>query len=285
MAKNTDLHMHSIYSDGNISPKEIIRKAKQIGLEYIALTDHNSTEGVEEAIKEGEKVGIQVIPAIEIRAENDEVLGYFIDYKNEKFKKEIKKLQYNVLKRVKKIILGMNKDGIEIKFSDLVDKYSPNKNNLMEIHAIRLIMDSGYGEKSRKGISELFGKYVSGVPIKEPSVADMIKLIRKYNGVPVLAHPWVSKDSKKLLEDENFRKLMGAGLKGIEIDNGDHDERRSPEIIKRIKYLAKKYSLIVTSGSDFHRVEPKGEWFYHNLGKNNCDDKVVEQLRKLAKIR
>lgn len=285
MAKNSDLHTHSYYSDGYLSPAEVIRRAKAKGVRHFALTDHNSIEGVAETVKEGRKIGVNVIPAIEIRAKEDEVLGYFIDYKNNQFRKEIKKLQDNVTERVKKIVLRINKDGIKIKFSDLVNKYKPNKDNLMEIHAIRHLIDLGYGESSRKGIGGLWAKYVKVIPYKEISVIDSIKLIKKFGGVPVLAHPWCEASAKKLLEDKEFRKLIRAGLEGIEIDNGDRDERRDSEIISRIKHLAKKYGLIITSGSDFHRGEKSREWRYHNLGMCNCDDKVVEELRKLAKIK
>ena len=86
--KNSDLHTHSIHSDGDLSPSEVVKLAKKRGVKNLALSDHNSISGIDEAILEGNKQGVNIIPAVEIRAEEDEVLGYFIDYKNEKFKNE-----------------------------------------------------------------------------------------------------------------------------------------------------------------------------------------------------
>lgn len=277
--RNSDLHTHSFYSDGDLSPSEVVKLAKNKGVRTLALTDHNSISGIEEAIIEGKKQGINIIPAIEIRAEEDEVLGYFIDYKNKELQREILQIQKVLVTKVKKIIKNLNKKGIEVSFEDLEKKYYPNK-NFMEIHLVKYLASKGHGT-----IRELFDKYMKEdsetyVKIKEISVIEAIKLIKKYNGVPVLAHPWVDSKSKSLLEENNFKKLIDAGLKGIEIDNGDRDERRDEKIIKRIQELAKKYNLIITSGSDFH-----GEYLVkatgcHQIGENNCDGSVVEELKK-----
>ncbi len=276
--KNSDLHAHSYYSDGDLPPSEVVKLAKQKGIKNLALADHNSFDGVAEAIEEGKKQGVNIIPAIEIRAKEDEVLGYFIDYQNEEFKKEVLKIQENLIDRVKKIIAKLNKKGIEVIFNDLIKKYYPNR-NFMEIHLIKYLKSIGLG-----GIGVLWPKYISKegetyVPVKEISVLKAIKLIKKYGGVPVLAHPWVELHSKELLREEKFKKLVKAGLKGIEIDNGDRDDRRDEQTLEKIRELAKKYNLIITSGSDFH-----GEYLVqatkcHGLGDYNCDEEVVEKLK------
>ena len=273
--KDSDLHTHSLYSDGELSPSSVVKLARSRGIKNLALTDHNSVEGVNEAIKEGERIGVSVIPGIEIRAEEDEVLGYFIDYENKEFKKEIESIQNNLINRVKKIIVKLNKLGIKVSFKDLLKKYNPNK-NFMEIHLIKYLESMGLGKRR-----DLWKKFISEsgetfVPIKEISVVEVVKLIRKYGGVPVLAHPWVEPSSKKLLEDENFQKLIDAGLLGIELDNGDRDERRDKRTVRRIKQLAKKYNLIVTSGSDFH-IESGGKGD-DKMSKHNCSNKVVNRL-------
>ncbi len=279
--KNSDLHVHSYYSDGDLSPLEVVKLAKQKGIKNLALADHNSISGITEAISEGKKVGINIIPAIEIRAEEDEVLGYFIDYKNEKLKKEIKEIQDNLIERVKKIIKKLNKKKIAISFNNLLERYYPNT-NFMEIHIIKYLNSKGYGE-----IRELFPKYIldkkgnTYVPIKEISVVDAIKLVKKFGGVPVLAHPWVTPESKKLLTKDNFEKLIKAGLKGIEIDNGDRDERRDKQTLEQIKELAKRYNLIATSGSDFHGEYLVKSTKCHDIGNYNCDEKIVEKLKLL----
>jgi len=188
------------------------------------------------------------------------------------------KIQEVLVNKVKDILIKLNKKGIKVDFKDLEKEYYPNK-NFMEIHLVKYLVSKGHGT-----IRELFDKYMregteTYVKIKEISVIEAIKLIKKFGGVPVLAHPWVDSKSKSLLEEKNFKKLVGAGLKGIEIDNGDRDERRDEKTIKRIQDLAKKYNLVITSGSDFH-----GEYLVkatgcHKIGNNNCDEKVVKDLR------
>ncbi|MBU3906704.1 MAG: PHP domain-containing protein [Nanoarchaeota archaeon] len=283
--KNSDLHVHSYYSDGDLPPSQVVKLAKQKGIKNLALTDHNSFDGVLEAIKEGKKQGVNVIPAIEIRAKEDEVLGYFIDYKNEKFRREMKKIQNNLIKRVKKIIIKLNKKGIDVSFEDLLKKYYPNTTNLMEIHLIKYLKFKGYGD-----IRELWPRYISKggetyVPIKEISVIDSIKLVKKFGGIPILAHPWVNPSSRELLHEKNFKKLIKSGLRGIEVDNGDRDERRDKKTLDKIQKLAKRYGLILTSGSDFHGDYLVKATKCHDIGDYNCDEKVVEQLKELRGLR
>ena len=280
--KNTDLHIHSIYSDGDLSPKEIIHKAKRNGVKNLAVTDHNSVKGVEEAIREGKKVGINVIPGIEVTAEGGEVLGYFINYKSKKLKQEEEKIQGRSIRRIKKMILKLNKKGIAINFSDLIERYKPNR-NFTKVHVVKFMSKqkgADYRELLKKYASKGTDTYVS---YKRLSITEAIKLIKKYNGIPVLAHPWCEPTSKNLLEEKNLRKLIKLGLKGIEIDQGDRDERRDKKFVEKIRHLGKKYNLIITSGSDFHGDYLINICKNHELGKNNCDEKVVEQLRKLAK--
>jgi predicted metal-dependent phosphoesterase TrpH len=275
---NTDLHTHSIYSDGVLHPKEVVREAKEKGILNLALTDHNSIDGIEEAISEGKKIGINIIPGIEIRAKEDEVLGYFIYYKNPDLKKEIKKLQGVHIKINKIVIKEINKKGIKISYKDVLKEYYPNV-DLMEIHIIRYLNKSGYGE-----VKDLWKEYMAPLwkgPLYSDvvSVVDAIKLIKKYGGIPVLAHPWAEPCSKVLLSEEKFKELVDAGLQGIEIDNGDRDERRDDKTLEKINALAAKYKLVVTSGSDFHGDKKSRELGIHQISMHNCNDKTIKELK------
>lgn len=276
--KNTDLHTHSIYSDGVLHPKEVVIEAKEKGIKNLSLTDHNSIDGVEEAIAEGKKIGVNVIPGIEIRAKEDEVLGYFINYKNPNLRKEVKKLQEVHTKINKIVIKEINKKGINISYEDILKEYAPNV-DLMEIHIIRYLNKLGYG-----GIGDLWKEHMAPLwkgPLysDEISVINAIKLIKKYKGVPVLAHPWVEPCSKALLSEENFKEIIEVGLQGIEIDNGDRDERRDNATLKKIKSLAARYNLVITSGSDFHGDAKGRELGIHQIGMHNCNDKIIKELK------
>lgn len=272
---NTDLHTHTCCSDGGLSPSEVVRLAKQKGIKNLAITDHNSVDGIEEACKEGKKLGVYIIPAIEINAREDEVLGYFVDYKNRDFKKEIKKIQEKSIVRIKKIIIKLNNKGIKVSFRDLIKLYYPNR-NFVEGHLINYLKLQGLWDSNYLWLRYISKEGETYVPPKEISIFDAVRLIKKYGGVPVLPHPWKSQSSKSLLKEESIRKLIEAGLRGLEIDNGDRNGRRDDKTVIRIKELAKKYSLIITSGSDFHdNIPVRG----HRLGDYNCDEKIVVQLK------
>lgn len=280
--KNTDLHTHSYYSDGRKSPKEVVRLAKKRRVKIMALTDHNTTKGIREATEEGKKIGVRIIPGIEVVAKEDEVLGYFVDVNNKHFQSEIAKIRKNIEIKIRKRCKNIQRKGFLISFKEIKIKFPKAKGNINDFYPYYLLILKGYGKNfsdigkllRKAGVKKAKGKYIS--------IVKAIKLIKNSGGVPVLAHPWVSEESRRLLQENNFKKLIKAGLKGIEIDNGDRDERRSLEIVERIKYLAKKYKLIITSGSDFHGEDLQNART-HILGKRNCDEEVVDKLEELRK--
>ncbi len=276
--KNTDLHTHTYYSDGQISPKELVKLAKKRGIKNLALTDHNSIKGVREALSEGKKQGIRIIPALEIRVDKGEVLGYFIDYKNKKLIRVIKQIGKRVQDNMKDWCNKLNRAGYNITFSEIWKKFPKARGNINEFYPIYLLHLNGYGKtleiarKLRKN-----KKFIKG-RIKEITVVQGIKLIKKVGGVPILAHPWIEDE---VLKEKNLKKYIKAGLKGIEINNGDRAPFKKKGIEKKIRRLAKRYKLIITSGSDYHGLglvkQMPGN---HELGRNNCDDSIIEILER-----
>ncbi len=279
--KTCDLHTHSYYSDGEMSPKEVMKLAKQRGVKILALTDHNSTKGVKEAINEGRKLGIKVIPAIEVMAKEDEVLGYFIDANNKRFQNNLADIRKRIESKIKKRCENMQKKGFPASFHEIKKRFPHAKGNIDDFYPYYMLILKGYG-KTFRDIGILMKQTgVKKARGKDLSIAKVIRMIKNAGGVPVLAHPWADDKSKRLLQDKNFRKLVKAGLKGIEVDNGNGDGRRNAKIVSKIKRLAKKYNLITTSGSDFHG-EDLADAKAHVLGKYNCDEKIVRQLEALA---
>jgi len=275
--KNTDLHTHSYYSDGELSPRELVRLAKKRGIKNLALTDHNSVKGVEQAIKQGKKTGVNVIPAVEIVVQNAEILGYFIDYKNSNLKKDLKKNAFCDNDKTKKRIKALQKQGYDISYPKFIKELPNAKDNHNKGHLIY------YLNKNLKIPKEKVLEILSEISIKRPKKGNLtliqgIKLIKKYKGVPVLAHPW---NNKNKFHEKNIKKWIKAGLKGIEINNGEeYSFRRTKGLVREIKNIAKKHNLILTSGSDYH-----GETLFklvrtHKLGKYNCDERVIRELKK-----
>ena len=134
--KNTDLHTHSYYSDGEYSPKELVRLAKKRKIKNLALTDHNSIKGVREAIKEGKKINVNVIPAVEIRCDKGEILGYFIDINNKNLNKELGKLSKDVQDGVKKWCENIERAGYNISFKEIWKKYPKARGNINDFYPL-----------------------------------------------------------------------------------------------------------------------------------------------------
>lgn len=277
--RNTDLHNHSYYSDGQSSPGELIRIAKRKGIKNIALTDHSSVKGVKEAIKEGNRIGVNVIPAVEMQSNMGEILAYFVDTNNKHLKKELanarKCMQIAVKDRCKKF----SKMGLPVTYLELRKRFPNANGNYNPFHILYLLYLKGYGKPMEIGENIQFLLETHNLKLakfKESSAIKVIKTIRKSGGVPVLAHPWLWPDAMT-----HMKQFVKAGLKGIELNNGDRAPFRDPKWNKRIKNIARRYKLIITSGSDFHgpkvvKLMPGN----HNLGKNSCDEKIIEALKK-----
>lgn len=284
IVKNTDLHTHSYYSDGQITPTQLVRLAKKKRIKYLALTDHDSVKGIKEAVAEGKRIGVTVIPAVELRTDNGEMLGYFIDVNNKELKKELKRTRKITENKVKEWCNRLNKLGFKISFKEIQKKYPKSKNNLNEFYVLYHLHKKGYGTTREVADMLYSSKKTKSKKIKTRTPLQAIRLIKKAGGVPVLAHPWFKNIKRHF---KNMKKYVKAGLKGIEICNGD-DEKFMNQITKMkntalaIKKIAKKYNLILTSGTDFHgkkliKLMP-GK---HDLGKCNCDERVVRKLEKL----
>jgi len=273
--KNTDLHTHSHYSDGQISPKNLVRLAKKRKIKNLALTDHNSTKGVNEAVVEGKKLGVRVIPGVEVRCDKGETLGYFIDTKNKELINNLKKSSKLVEKRVRDYCKKLQQKGYKISFEEIWRKYPKARGNINEFYPLYELHLKGYG-KTLEIAKKLRKEKIKKMKIKELPIVKAIKLIKNAGGVPVLAHPWIDKD---VLKEKTFKRIVKAGLKGIEINNGDRAPFRKKIYNKKIQNLARKYNLIITSGSDYHGLKLVRQMpGNHELGKNNCDERVIEEL-------
>ncbi len=281
MAKNTDLHTHSHYSDGQLSPKELVRLAKKRSVKNLALTDHNSVKGVGEAVAEGKRIGVNVIPAVEIEADTGEILGYFIGLKNKNLLKWLRLNSRRTESRAKDWCDKLKKAGYKISFEEIEKKFPKARGNINSFYPLHLLYKRGYGRPLNLAPKLWENPKTRPKNMKKMPIIQVIRLVRNANGVPVLAHPWIDEMKTNF---KNMKNLVKAGLRGIEVNNGDRAPLKSRNTVKKIKTLAKKYNLVLTSGSDYHgkdlvKLMPGN----HDLGKNNCDEKVVEKLRRLAR--
>lgn len=250
MEEYIDLHVHSNASDGTMTPEEVVKLAKESGLSVIALTDHDTVDGIEEAIEAGKKYGVSVIPGIEISAEYKNgdlhILGLDIDYTNESFKAKVAVCRDSRDNRNRKMIKKLNEQGFPITWEIMLERFGAN--SITRAHFAKYLIDEGYV----KDKDEAFAKYLNpGRPCyvsrEKISPKAAIEMILEAGGHPVLAHPLLYKMNLEKIESV-IVMLKGYGLQGIEALYS----LNRPEDDSALMKIAKRHELYITGGSDFH---------------------------------
>lgn len=244
--KKIDLHLHTIASDGSFTSKELVQEAKKKDLAAIAITDHDTVAGVEEAIKAGEEMGVEVIAGIELttyyQGQRVDILGYYIDYRDQELLKIIDNLQNSRQIRAQKILDKLANLEIELDFKDL--KAIAGDSGVGRPHIARLMVEEGFVDDLQQAFDQYLEDggpaYVSKYQLKPQ---DAIDLINGAGGVVVLAHPGVI-DDLELVKD----LITLEGIQGIEAYYSQHNQEQTDYYLK----LASEYNLIITGGSDCH---------------------------------
>ncbi len=247
--KLIDLHVHSSASDGTLTPEQVVRLAYDKGLSAIALTDHDTVMGVQEAMSV--PLPIEVIPGIELSAGYGEgdihILGLYVDYKSEK----LISISENVIKerdwRNKKMAENLAEAGIDITV-DKIREIAGADGVITRAHFARFLVDNKYVRNK----NEAFAKYLATdtpyfVKRRYLSPEECIEVILESGGIPVLAHPVLYKLPHTELE-ELIRRLKLSGLSGIEAIYSTY----TPEEEEYVRTLADRFELKITGGSDFH---------------------------------
>ena len=244
-----DLHTHSNHSDGTDSPAEVISKAKHAGLSAVALTDHDTTSGLDEFIKSGLLHGIETVPGIEICTKMLDIevhlLGYFIDHENEIMKSFLVKQTVSRLDKNRKTFERLQALGFDVDLTDFTES-----RGIITRGSIAAVMcRKGFAENRE----EVFAKYLGeGKPAfvdrERVPVEEAVRLILACGGIPVMAHPYMYD-----VDDGDFEReiavLANAGLCGIEVL---YPKQYSAERETFFRGLAAKNSLLITGGSDYH---------------------------------
>ncbi|UVI27847.1 PHP domain-containing protein [Paenibacillus spongiae] len=273
--KLADLHTHTTASDGLQRPSDNVRLAKAAGLAAIAITDHDTVDGIEEAMQAGERLGITVVPGVEISTVaggNDiHILGYYTDWRNEDWRAKLSGLLTVRDRRNDMILERLRSLGIAISMDEVLEeahRQGKDSGSIGRPHIAAVLLAKG----TVSTMQEAFDRYLaSGAqayanpPRLHPFEA--IEWIREAGGTSVIAHPGLYGD------DGLVEQLIRHGAEGIEVFHSDH----SPEDEERYGRLARKYNLIVTGGSDFHG-ERQGEIFHGPIGSRTVDAAVLNQL-------
>ncbi|HEY5561223.1 MAG TPA: PHP domain-containing protein [Clostridiaceae bacterium] len=276
MYNKGDFHIHSTFSDGRFTPSELLHMAKKSNVDIMALTDHDNTDGIEEALIMGANLGIKVIPGIELSTtyikENIHVLGYFNDkgYLKDVFQDYLKKVVTYRIYRSEQMVKNL-KDifGIKIDFQKLFDSTS---GVVGRPHIAQAIIDEGYKYEWNHIFKAIIGKESPAyVPNMHISLENGIKLLKDANAFVVMAHPVQIKNT-------SLELLCSLGFDGIEAIYPQNTPLQTNNFIN----LAMNNNLVITAGSDFHGISVKDEK-HGNIGDVYLsEDKLSVFLEKLG---
>ncbi len=272
---SADLHIHTTYSDGSFTPAEIVDKAIEKGFNTIAISDHDTLDGIKPAIDYAADKDIDVIPAIEFSTFRGKaeihVLGYFIDFEDEKLKDKVRKI-YDARKlRAEKMVELLNKEGVELTFSEV--REIAGDDYIGRPHIAQAMVKKGYIDEMGDAFTEKYIGNGGRAYVKKYKISpeEAIELILESGGIPVLAHPIFINHGKPLREDD-IKKLKDNGLLGVEVYHSKH----TAEDAKYYKHIAEKLELLITGGTDFHGENSPGVY----LGDIRLDDEHVKKLKE-----
>ncbi len=272
-----DLHTHSTCSDGSMTPKELIDHAKKCGLEAISLTDHDTADGVKEAMARGAEIGIEVIPGIELSAQSEtetHILGYFIDIDHPALKEALVKI-----KEVRSIRSQRNCDKLRALGYDVTmaeAEQVAGGEMLCRAHFARVLVDKGYMPSVKVAFDTLLA---NGKPAYDDTqyltAAQAVELINKTGGTAFLAHLHLTRKPDEVLE-KFVLELKEAGLVGIE---GYYTEY-TPELQAKYQAMAKRLGMLISGGTDFHAAMKPHISIGVGLGTMNIPYSVLETIKR-----
>ncbi len=272
-----DLHIHTTASDGRFPPAEIVRMAAELGLIAMAITDHDTLDGIPEALAAaGQYPAMAVIPGIEINTDvstgEAHVLGYFIDCDHREMQSTLQRLRESRQERGQKMLAKLERLGVHLDWERVKEIAGPG--SIGRPHIAQAMLEKGY----IANIKEAFVKYIGwGGPAyverEKITPAEATELILRAGGLPVLAHPLTISEPERMIAE-----LKQHGLLGIEAYYNNYDS----DDVSRLLELAAKYDLMATGGSDFHGLDLASEV---RIGGPEVPNAVAEKLISLARQR
>jgi 3',5'-nucleoside bisphosphate phosphatase len=269
---SVDLHLHSTASDGKLNPHDLVKLAAETGLKVIALTDHDTIEGIFPALEAAKaSPDMTFIPGVEISTDLPDgeahILGYFINYNDPDFTKTLEKFRVSRLTRGKKMVDKLNSLGFFVDWKRVQEIAGDGV--IGRPHIARAMLEKGYINKFEDAFRYIGHDGPAYVPRDKMTPEEAVELIVRAKGLPALAHPFTVKDPEAMVI-----KLKKVGLVGLEVYYKDNSPEQTANTLK----LAEKYGLIATGGTDYHAM---GEPDEVKLGGVEVPMKAAEQLMAL----
>ena len=278
MAATIDLHLHTLASDGRLTPTELIQMVAKNGLKTISVTDHDSTEGLVEAYEAAKEFpDLRIIPGIEMSADipGDEVhvLGYFLDYHDEEFQAQLTEFRRGRVGRAQVMVEKLNAIGKPVEWERVL--HFAGDGTVGRPHIALAMVEAGYFKEPKEAFEEYLGN--DGLAYYDrPKLAPAagVEMIKKVGGVPVLAHPTFMNDM-----EAGIANLKKVGLMGMEVYYAQYDD----DTVRHLARLAKEYDLIPCGGSDYHGMGNSGEPLPGTLGPPETTIALLEEAAAKAK--
>lgn len=272
-----DLHTHTTASDGFHSPADNVRLAQAAGLAAVAVTDHDTVAGVAEAQAEGERLGVIVVPGVEVSTAigrlDIHVLGYYCDLNDQRFLSRLQQLRDARSVRNEAILRNLRKLGLAITIDDVLRCKGTTPDGGRSIgrpHIADALVERGAVASRKEAFDRYLGKGAAAfAQIERITPEQAAGWIHEAGGTAVLAHPGLYGN------DDEVERLAAGALDGIEVFHSDH----SPEQEARYAALAGRYNLITTAGSDFHGAR-NGESYRAAIGSKQAPLDVLNQLNR-----
>ncbi|HNX13556.1 MAG TPA: PHP domain-containing protein [Oscillospiraceae bacterium] len=272
-----DLHTHSTCSDGSMTPKELIDHAKKCGLEAVALTDHDTADGVKEALERGAEIGIEVVPGIELSAQSEtetHILGYFIGIDHPALTEALVKIKETRAIRSRRNCEKLRALGYDVTMAEA--EQVAGGEMLCRAHFARVLVDKGYMPSVKVAFDTLLA---NGKPAYDDTqyltATQAVELISEIGGMAFLAHLHLTRKPDDVLE-KFVLELKEAGLAGIE---GYYTEY-TPELQEKYHAMAKRLGLLISGGTDFHAAMKPHISIGVGLGDMNIPYSVLENIKE-----
>jgi predicted metal-dependent phosphoesterase TrpH len=275
-----DLHLHTTHSDGSLPPCEVLKMASAANVTALAITDHDITSGIPEAMTAGAELGIEIIPGVEISSFDGRselhILGYYLDWRNPLLNERLAMLRASRHRRNPLIIERLRAAGLDVTYEEV--RALAGTESVGRPHIAQLLMQKKYVSSAKEAFDRYLAEGKPAYVARElPPPAEAISWIREAKGVAVLAHPtWVKDTGDGLMAC--VTALKEAGLDGVEVHYSTHSKSQTSNYLE----LAQRLNLLVTGGSDFHGITKPDIEVGYGRGDLKVNPRLLEPLKAAA---
>ena len=263
-----DLHLHTNYSDGLLTPSQVVIRAKEAGLRAVGIVDHDTIDGIAEAVETGSRIGIEVVPGVELSSQYNgkdmHILAYYFDPDHTYLKKYLLKFREERYKRAAKMIQNLNRRGIHLTMGEVEERSKGG--SIGRPHLADVLMEKGYIETFQEAFQHYIGYHSEAYEEKYKIFPEeAFSLISKAKGLSFLAHPGYA------VSDDEILSFAKDGLDGIEIIHPKFSESRT----QHLQQLAQNNNLLICGGSDCHGGRD-GQFY---IGKYNVPYAILRDIK------